>query len=121
MLKNVASQKWRVFAFGGPGHANEGEPITGDAAQITAKLSKDGGTLTATNDTNPTELESGWYEFDMTQAETNADELFLVAVSSTTNVEVIAAPATHITSINTQQMNATSVIGNGTSGNKWRG
>lgn len=89
MFHNVASQKWVVFAF----DATDGTPKTGDAANITAKIAKDDGTLTATNDTNPTELESGFYAFDLTQAETNAGKLHLVPVSATTDIEVVACPA----------------------------
>ena len=43
MEKNVASQKWIVFAYGLPNHANPGEPVTGDAGNITANLRLDGG------------------------------------------------------------------------------
>lgn len=93
MIKNTASQKWRVFAF----DATDGSPKTGDAGNITAKISKDGAALAPTDDTNPTELESGWYEFDLLQAETNADEILIVPVSSTADIEVVGAPANVIT------------------------
>jgi hypothetical protein len=89
MKKNVASQRWVVRAF----DATDGSAVTGDAANITAKISKDGAALTATNDTNPTELEDGLYEFDLTQAETNAYELLLSPESSTADVEVVGEPA----------------------------
>jgi len=92
MQKNVASQKWTVFAFGLPDHANPGQPVTGDAANITANIKIDGGAAAGTNDTNPTELEDGFYEFDLTQAETNGDLLRLFPASSTANVQVIALP-----------------------------
>lgn len=92
MQKNTASQKWIVFAFGGAGHASEGQPITGDAAQITANLRLDGGAANAVDDTNPTELEDGYYVFDVTQAETNANLLHISPESSTANVEVIGVP-----------------------------
>lgn len=88
MKKNVASQDWRVFAF----NVDTGLAETGDAAQITAKIEKDFGGLVATNDTNPTEREAGYYLFDLTQAETNADDLFLVPVSSTASIQVVGVP-----------------------------
>jgi hypothetical protein len=89
MKKNVAGQRWIVFAF----DRTDNTPKTGDAAQITAKIAKDGAAAGATDDTNPTELEDGFYEFDLTQAETNADELWLTAESSTADVQVVAMPA----------------------------
>lgn len=92
MQKNVAGQKWAVFAFGGNGATVPGDPITGDAPQITAQLSKDGAALAALTDVNPVELGGGYYVFDATQAETNADNLTLVPASSTANVLVIGVP-----------------------------
>lgn len=84
--KNTASQKIPVYAI----DTATLQPKTGDAANITAQLSIDGGTSAATNDTNPTELDAadhpGVYLFDMTQAETNGDLIALTAVSSTSNV-----------------------------------
>lgn len=84
--KNVNSQKIAVFAF------NEltGVGETGDAANITAEISKDFGASVATNDANPAELEStdhpGMYVFELLQAETNADVIVISAVSSTANI-----------------------------------
>lgn len=89
LQKNVASQKWLVFAF----DLTTNAPETGDAANITAKIRKDFGSATAVTDTNPTELESGYYEFDLTQAETNANVLDLIPVSATSNIQVIGCPA----------------------------
>lgn len=89
MLKNVASQKWIVFAF----DETDNTPKTGDAAQITAEISKDGaaggGNIT---DTHPTELEDGYYVFDLEQGETNADLLLILPESSTGNIQVIGVP-----------------------------
>lgn len=86
MYKNVASQKIAVYAWDG---AN-GTAKTGDAANITAQISKDGAASAATDDTNPTELDAtdhpGVYIFDLTQAETNADLVVITPVSSTTDI-----------------------------------
>lgn len=86
MYKNVVSQKIAVAAWDG---ANS-EWKTGDAANITAQISKDGGTCAATNDVHPTELDAtnakGIYIFDMTQTETNGDMLVLSPVSSTADI-----------------------------------
>lgn len=92
MQKNTASQKWYVFAFEGEGGTNPGDPVTGDAANITANIRIDGGAANAVDDTNPTELEDGYYVFDVTAAETNGDYLLIAPESSTANVLVIGLP-----------------------------
>ena len=88
MFKNVASQKLAVFAWDNA----TGAPKTGDAGNISAQISKDGGATAATNDVAPTELDAtdakGIYLFDMTQAETNADLVILSAVSSTADIDL---------------------------------
>lgn len=91
MEKNVAG-KWIVFAYGLPDHASDGQPITGDAANITANIRIDGGAANAVDDTNPTELEDGYYVFDITAVESNGDLLSLHPASSTANVQVIGVP-----------------------------
>lgn len=87
MYKNVSSQKLAVFAW----DAAAGAAKTGDSANITAQISKDGAACAASNDTNPTELDStdapGVYLFDLTQAETNADLIVFQAASSTSDIE----------------------------------
>lgn len=92
MYKNTASQKWTVFAFGGDGHASTGDPVTGDAGNITANLYLDGGSANAVDDTNPTEIGGGFYVFDLTQAETNADHIIMYPSSGTSDVVVIGVP-----------------------------
>ena len=94
MEKNVASQKWAVFAF----DRADNTPKTGDAANITAKLSKNGAAGAATNDVNPTELESGYYVFDLLQAETNYNHLAIIPVSATADIQVIGCPVSIYTS-----------------------
>lgn len=91
MEKNTAG-KWIVFAYGLPDHASDGQPITGDAANITANIRIDGGAANAVDDTNPTELEDGYYVFDITAAEANGDLLSIHPASSTANVQVIGVP-----------------------------
>ena len=86
LYKNVSSQKIAVFAY----TASTGAAKTGDAAQITAYISKDFAAGAATNDANPTEMDAtnmpGWYVFDLTQAETNAEVIVLAPKSSTSGV-----------------------------------
>jgi hypothetical protein len=89
MLRNVAGQKWRVFAF----DRGSNEPVTGDAANITAKISVDFATPQASSDTNPTEAEDGYYYFLPSQAETNGNITEIFPESSTPGVQVIGVPA----------------------------
>lgn len=92
--KNITGQKLVVYAFDSTTNA----PKTGDAANLTAYISQDDGSLTALGDTSATEISStnakGYYSFDLTQAETNAVKLFFSAKSSTANVVVRSEPAT---------------------------
>ena len=86
MFKNTASQKVAVFAWDNAA----GSAKTGDAANISAQISKDGAACAATNDAAPSELDStdapGIYLFDMTQAETNADLVVIAPVSATSDI-----------------------------------
>jgi len=88
LQKNVAGQKWVVFAF----DLTTGAAVTGDAANITANLRLDGGAANAVDDTNPTELEDGYYVFDLTQVETNADNILIAPETTTGNTQVIGIP-----------------------------
>lgn len=89
MFKNVAGQKIRLFAF----TASTGLPKTGDAANITAYLSKDFGAVTALADTTATEEDAtnsaGWYVLDVSQAESNCDVGNFTGKSTTSGVVVV--------------------------------
>ena len=89
MLKNTASQKIALFAF----DTSTGAPKTGDAGQLTAYVNKDYAGATVLGDTTATEISAtnapGWYIFDLTQAETNADALLFSGKSSTGSVTVV--------------------------------
>lgn len=93
MQKNVSSQKLMVFAF----DSTTNLPKTGDAANITAYVSIDYGSVTVLGDTSATEMDAtnakGYYLFDLTQGETNGNTLLFSAKSSTSNIVVIGAPA----------------------------
>jgi hypothetical protein len=88
-FKNVANQYITVYAWDTANNAWK----TGDAGNITAYISKDGGAAAQTNDANPTEISAtnmkGAYRFSMTQAESNCESLELVAESSTANISII--------------------------------
>lgn len=88
MIKNKSGQKWRVFAF----DRTTNQPVTGDAANITAKISGDYGTATTLTTPNPVETEDGYYVFSLTKDETNYDDISIYPESSTANVQVIGVP-----------------------------
>lgn len=94
MQKNVSGQKLCVFCF----DATTNLPKTGDAANLTAYVSKDFGAVTVLADTSATEMDAtnakGLYLFDLAQAETNADTLIFSGKSSTANIVLLAQPAT---------------------------
>jgi hypothetical protein len=88
LIKNKSGQKIPIFAW----DALNDTPKTGDAANITARYRKDGGSVTQSNDTNPTEVDAtympGVYEFDPLQAETNCDALWWYAKSATAYIRI---------------------------------
>lgn len=88
MEKNIGNQKWIVFAF----DRTTNIPQPGDALNITANIRIDGGVANAVDDVNPTELENGYYVFDVTAAETNGDLLTITPASSTADIQVIGVP-----------------------------
>lgn len=88
LQKNVASQKWVVFAF----DETDNTAKTGDAGNITANLRIDGAGANAVDDTNPTELEDGYYVFDITDVESNGECIVICPDSSTANIQVIGCP-----------------------------
>jgi len=89
MFKNVASQKVVLYAF----DASTGLPKTGDAANITPYVSIDGGAVTALADSSATEMSStnakGDYQFDVSQSETNGDNIRFTGKSSTADIVVL--------------------------------
>lgn len=89
MFKNVASQKISVYAY----DSTTGAPKTGDSGNISVYVSKDYGSVTQLGDTSATEMDStnakGWYLFDLTQAETNADACLFTGKSSTSNIYIV--------------------------------
>ena len=91
MFKNVASQKVALFAF----NITTGAAKTGDSAHITGSVVKDWGARAALGTPGPAEIDAtncpGWYQFTLTQAETNADALLFTAISSTGSISVVGA------------------------------
>jgi hypothetical protein len=84
MYRNTAGTL-KVFAFNRTTNA----PVTGGAAQITCRVSLDGGARAALADTNPTEMEDGYYLFDVTAGETNGITADFFPESATSGVQVI--------------------------------
>jgi hypothetical protein len=89
MQKNTASQKVTLLAI----DTSTNTPKTGDAANLTAYVSKDDGAVTVLGDTSATELDAtnapGLYAFDLTQTETNAHKLVFSGKSSTANIKLV--------------------------------
>jgi hypothetical protein len=87
MIKNGGG-KIAIFAFDTANNV----PKTGDAANLTAYVSKDGGAPVALTDTSATELDAtnakGVYIFDVTTGESNADLCVFTGKSSTANVQI---------------------------------
>lgn len=87
MYKNVAAQKLALYFV----DLTTGGPKTGDAANLTAYVSKDAAAPAALADTSAAELSSsnapGWYTWDVAQAESNADMLVFSGKSSTGSVQ----------------------------------
>jgi hypothetical protein len=88
VLKNAAT-KIALFAF----NRVTSDAQTGDAANLTAYLSKNYGAVAQLADTTATELDPvnarGWYVFDVSAAETNATACLFTGKSSTSNVAVV--------------------------------
>lgn len=89
MFKNTAGQKIEMFAF----DSATGLPKTGDAANITVYVAKDFGATTALADTGATEKDAtndkGTYIFDVSQAESNADNLRFSGKSTTSGIVIV--------------------------------
>lgn len=88
MYRNTSQQKLTVFAF----NTSDGTPVESGEANITAKISLDDATPVSITDTNPSEIERGFYSFDLTKAETNAYKILGLPESSASGVEVRSVP-----------------------------
>ena len=82
MLKNTATTVYYTVY-----NTSTGAVVTGDVSNHTAKISKDGGTLT-TCANSPTELGNGTYKITLTATECNCSTAQLVVVSSTTDTHI---------------------------------
>lgn len=86
-LKNTAGQKVNILLI----NSITGDPLAGDASNITAKISIDSGAAASLSDTNPAELDAtnfpGLYVFDLTQSETNGDVITIKATSTTASTQ----------------------------------
>lgn len=108
MHRNTAGTL-KVFAFNRATNA----PVLGDAANITCRVSLDGGARIALTDTSPTELEDGYYLFDVTAAETNATTVDFFPESSSSGVQVIPAEHRRYTSRELEIAAKTALISGG--------
>ena len=85
--KNVNSQKWSIFCF----DDTDNSAKTGDAAQITGSIWKDG-VEDVIADGAPTETAHGQYFFDLDQAESNCEHCVMDAVSATGDIQCVGMP-----------------------------
>ena len=108
MYRNTAGTL-KVFAFNRTNNA----PVVGDAAQITCRVSINGGARVALADTNPTETEDGYYLFDITAAETNGITADFYPESASANVQVIPVEHNRYLSLEQQIADKTNTIQSG--------
>jgi hypothetical protein len=89
MYRNTASQKIALFVF----DTSTGLAKTGDGANLTFYVNKDWAGSNPLGDTSATEIDNtkapGWYLFDLTQAETDADALLFTGKSTTSLITVV--------------------------------
>ena len=83
-FRNVAGQGVYVYAHDKAADA----PKTGDAANITATISKDGAAAGALATAHPTEIGGGIYWYPLSQAETDANAFAVCASSGTAGVQI---------------------------------
>lgn len=95
----------KVFAF----NRTTNVPVTGDAANITCRFALDGGSRFALADTNPTEMEDGFYLFNVLAAENNGETADFFPESSTADVQVIVVEHNRYTVIPTVSSGARTV------------
>lgn len=116
--KNKAGQGIYLFAK----DTATGLGKTGDAANITVSISKDGG-ANATSTNSVSEIGNGFYTLSLEQGETNCDRIAISAVSSTS--AVVIDPTHGFTDgggVNANIVSselAASVLGEGVAGTTW--
>ena len=108
MFRNTAGTL-KIFAFNRTNNA----PVTGDAAQITCRVSINGGARVALADTNPTETEDGYYLFDVTSSENNGITADFYPESASANVQVIPVEHSRYLSLEQQIAEKTNTIQSG--------
>jgi len=94
MEKNIPGQKWRVYLF----DSTTLLPITGDSANIIARIIRDNGALEYLQSGLPVELTNGYYEFSISAIESDAKEIIIFPKSSTSaNYVCKGVPEMHVT------------------------
>lgn len=121
IYKNTASQKVSIYAYDTSAEGSK----TGDAANITCKLSIDGAAAVSLSDTNPVEIDAtnlpGVYIFDLATTETNGNLLNFYFVSSTANISIEPFAAETITAAQAgDSMDVLSISGDVDSANNSR-
>lgn len=97
MQRNVANQKWILYAYQNDSGTTPGAPATGIAATLTSTVvgydAAGAATVTALTG-NPSEIVSGYYEWTIPQAVTDAVFMLIIPGSSDSTVNVMGAPPT---------------------------
>lgn len=132
LYKSTASQVVMLKLFLSSDHVTA---ATGKTVAIT--ISKNGGAFGNPNAgaTNATEVSSGWYKVTMDATDTgtegdlvvrgtaascdDTERLFRVHLPA--NFGILAVDSSGLADANTKKINSTTVNGNGTAGNLWRG
>lgn len=106
MMQRGVATTVKVFAF----NRTNNTPVTGGAGALSCKVSIDGGARVALADTTATELEDGYYVFDVAASETNGTTVDFFPESSTANVQVIPVNVSRYTSLESQIKAKTDLI-----------
>lgn len=109
MMQRGVATTVKVFAF----NRTNNTPVTGGAGALSCKVSIDGGARVALADTTATELEDGYYVFDVSASETNGTTVDFFPESSTANVQVIPVNVSRYTSLESQIKAKTDLITGG--------
>jgi hypothetical protein len=86
-LEKEATQNWTIFCFS----ATDNFVRVGEAANITGSVWIDG-VENVIDDTNPTELANGYYVFDITQVESNGENISIDPSITTADIQCIGCP-----------------------------
>lgn len=123
IVQNEATAGFRTVVFG-VWNTADGTAKT-DLSAATALIHTNGGAGVASTN-NFAHVSNGRYSLVLTQAETNITLYSHLTIGPAHAAGYVVTPAEavivpSVPDVNVEQINGTTVLGNGTSGNKWRG